>query len=241
MKVRIKFRKYGAMIFIGHLDTMRFFQKLIRRADIDVSYTQGFSPHQIMSFAAPLGVGLCSNGEYLDLGCEHVTSTKDMIERLNQASVEGYEITNVVLLPEDAGNAMASVAAATYTVHMRYEQPEIDFASQISAFLKQETISVVKQTKKSEKVLDIKPLIFDLDVSYEEVDGKRRPVFSMMVDASSAGNVKPALVLDTLYTFASLPTPKEFDYIITREDTYTNIGTSEEPKLVPLDAVGNTI
>ena len=67
MKVRIKFAKSGAMRFIGHLDVMRFFQKAIRRAGIDVAYSEGFSPHQIMSFAAPLGVGLSSNGEYLDL------------------------------------------------------------------------------------------------------------------------------------------------------------------------------
>ena len=57
MKLRIKFKKYGAVRFIGHLDVMRFFQKAIRRAQIDVVYTAGFSPHQVMTFAAPLGVG----------------------------------------------------------------------------------------------------------------------------------------------------------------------------------------
>lgn len=44
MKVRIKFRKQGVMKFIGHLDVMRYFQKAIRRADIDIAYTEGFSP-----------------------------------------------------------------------------------------------------------------------------------------------------------------------------------------------------
>ena len=57
MKIRIKFSKQGAMKFIGHLDTMRYFQKAMRRADVDIRYSEGFSPHQIMSFAAPLGVG----------------------------------------------------------------------------------------------------------------------------------------------------------------------------------------
>ena len=58
MNIRIKFRKYGCLRFIGHLDVMRYFQKVIRRADINISYSEGFSPHMIMSFAAPLGVGL---------------------------------------------------------------------------------------------------------------------------------------------------------------------------------------
>ena len=67
MKIRIKFKKYGTMKFIGHLDVMRYFQKAIRRSDVEICYSGGFSPHQIMSFAAPLGVGITSNGEYVDI------------------------------------------------------------------------------------------------------------------------------------------------------------------------------
>ena len=67
MKARIKFRKYGVMKFIGHLDIMRFFQKVMRRADIPIAFTGGYSPHMIMSFANPLGVGLTSDGEYFDI------------------------------------------------------------------------------------------------------------------------------------------------------------------------------
>ena len=54
MRLRVKFSKHGALRFIGHLDVMRYFQKAIRRADIDIAYSEGFSPHQIMTFAAPL-------------------------------------------------------------------------------------------------------------------------------------------------------------------------------------------
>ena len=62
MKARIKFKKYGALRFIGHLDVMRFFQKAIRRAHIPIAYTGGYSPHMIMSFANPLGIGITSEG-----------------------------------------------------------------------------------------------------------------------------------------------------------------------------------
>ena len=119
MKLRIKFKKYGPVRFIGHLDVMRFFQKANRRAELDVAYTGGFSPHQIMSFAAPLGVGLTSNGEYMDLEVHSLTSCEDVKTRLNAASVPGIEITSVKILPDKAGNAMASVAAAGYTVTLQ--------------------------------------------------------------------------------------------------------------------------
>lgn len=101
MKLRVKFRKFGPIRFIGHLDVMRFFQKAIRRAGIDVAYTTGFSPHQIMSFAAPLGVGLCSNGEYMDIEVNSMESCQDILERLNRVSVPGIEVISVKILPED--------------------------------------------------------------------------------------------------------------------------------------------
>ena len=77
LKIRIKFRKWGAMKFIGHLDMMRYFQKAVRRANIDICYSEGYSPHQIMSFAAPLGVGITSDGEYFDIEVNSSLSSKE--------------------------------------------------------------------------------------------------------------------------------------------------------------------
>lgn len=110
MKVRVKFAKYGCMKFIGHLDVMRFFQKAIRRAGIDVAYSTGYSPHQIMSFASPLGVGMYSNGEYMDIEVKNSAenalkpqmSSAEMCRRLNEVSVPGIEILSVKALPENA-------------------------------------------------------------------------------------------------------------------------------------------
>ena len=67
MKIRIKFAKTGVMKFVGHLDVMRYFQKAIRRAELPIAYSEGFSPHMLLSFASPLGVGISSTGEYFDM------------------------------------------------------------------------------------------------------------------------------------------------------------------------------
>ena len=65
MKIRLRFSKQGQMKFIGHLDMVRYFQKVMRRSEVDVAYSEGFSPHQKMSFAAPLSVGVLSVGNIL--------------------------------------------------------------------------------------------------------------------------------------------------------------------------------
>lgn len=229
MRVRIKFSKHGAVKFIGHLDTMRYFQKAIRRSGIDIAYSGGFSPHQIMSFAAPLGVGQTSNGEYMDIEVNSHQGSQDIFKKLNEVMVEGIQVLRVVALPDTAGNAMASVAAAGYTIEWKEGYPPLSgLEEQVAAFLDKDNIFVTKQTKKSQLTLDIKPGIYELSA--------RENRLYMLVDASSKGNIKPILLLEALYDFAGV----EFNPLaiqITREDTYTNIG-KEVPQFVPLDAVG---
>lgn len=230
MKLRIKFKKNGPVRFIGHLDVMRFFQKAIRRAGIDVRYTTGFSPHQVMSFAAPLGVGLTSNGEYMDIEVNSMESCQDIKERLNQASVPGIEVISVKVLPEGAGNAMASVAAASYTVRFRDgREPAADMGAALPGFLAKEQILITKETKKGSREVDLKPGIYRLEWS----DG----AFRMLVDASSGGNIKPIQIIEALLADCG-ELLQENALIVTREEVYTDTGTEERPEFVPLDDVG---
>lgn len=235
IKVRVKFSKHGALKFIGHLDIMRYFQKAFRRSGIDIAYTGGFSPHPVMSFAAPLGVGLESDGEYLDVELNSPEDTEELKEKLNEQMAEGIEILSVVVLPEKSGSAMAAVAAAGYYVAFRNEFiPPDGWQSAIEQFLSKDRIIVEKQTKKSSMEIDLKPAIYDFRLSsYQEKD-----CLYLMVNASSAGNIKPGMVIEALCNELELP----FDparLMITREDTYLNRGTEEKPEFVPMDVVAS--
>lgn len=232
MKLRIKFRKYGPIRFIGHLDVMRFFQKAIRRAGLDVAYSQGFSPHQIMSFAQPLSVGLESNGEYMDIEVHSIVSCEDTRNRLNAASAPGIEVVSVKILPDKAGNAMASVAAASYSVSFREgREAHFDVKAAVIRLLAKEQILITKEGKKGRenRQVDIKPGIYEL--KWEENR------FHMLVDASSAGNIKPIQIVEALFADNSETLP-ENALLVTREETFTDIGENGTRKLVPLDFVG---
>lgn len=232
MRLRIKFKKYGSVRYTGHLDVMRFFQKAIRRARIDVVYSNGFSPHQVMAFAAPLGVGLTSNGEYMDIEVHSIGSCQDVLERLNAVSVPGVEVVSVKVLPDSAGNAMASVAAAGYTVRFRENREHVaDVRAALSEFLAREQILITKETKKGSREIDIRQGIFQLTAEENPL------TLRMLVDASSGGNIKPAQVVEAILTHLG-ESLKENALIITREDVYTDIGTSEKRVLAPLDDIG---
>lgn len=239
MRLRIRFQKYGPVCFIGHLDIMRFFQKAIRRADIDVAYSKGFSPHQIMAFAAPLGLGITSNGEYMDIEVHSIISCEDVMQRLNQVSVPGITVVSVKILPESAGNAMASVAAAAYTVRFRPgKAPETDLATLIPDFLARERILITKETKKGTREVDLRQGIFQL--AYQ--DG----ALTMLVDASSGNNIKPVQVVEALLTdredtlMGEEQKQWESALLITREDVYTHVETPQGVQLVSLDEIGWT-
>lgn len=152
MKARIKFRKYGVMKFIGHLDIMRFFQKVMRRADIPIAFTGGYSPHMIMSFANPLGVGLTSDGEYFDIELTEPIDFEAAVERMNATMVEGIEVVNMVEISDDKKRTgMSIVAAADYLSSAKNHAFPDDWKEKADVFLEQPQIMIVKKTKKSER------------------------------------------------------------------------------------------
>ena len=221
MKVRIKFRKQGVMKFIGHLDVMRYFQKAIRRADIDIAYTEGFSPHMILSFASPLGVGLTSNGEYADIVIRTPISSEEAVKRLNAVMVEGMEIVSFRQIPDGkASNAMSLVAEADYTVSFREGMaPEGDWEDQIQEFYKKDQILITKKTKKSEKEMDLKPLIYQLKAENGQI--------FMSLSAGSTDNVKPELVMEAFCREIGFEM-NEFALLINREELYAENHVSLE-------------
>lgn len=258
MKVRIKFAKYGAMKFIGHLDMMRFFQKAVRRADIDVKYSEGFSPHQIMSFAAPLGVGIESCGEYLDLEVLSMSSAEDMKEALNQVMAEGVKVLSVTLLPNQTKNAMASVAAAAYQIHLKEGSfPIPDLAGAVASFYAQNRIPYIKETKKNILEIDLKQGIYEMHVDETQVmtdimssaaakfisDPQENrmivPCIQMTVDASSAGNIKPTVVFEKICAFAGCEIPPSAIQV-TRLETYADIAKKGDAHhFIPLSEISS--
>ncbi len=251
MRIRIKFRKNGVMRFVGHLDIMRYFQKAMRRANIDICYSEGFSPHQIMSFAAPLGLGLTSDGEYLDIEVNTTPSSEAAMQALNATMSEGMEITSYVALRQDAKKAMTAVAAADYIVYFKKSE---DFSKEALPALIQryydarESIEITKQGKDKRgkptfRTLDVKPLIYCFKPVFEETpvaemisDLPSRRGFFLKLCTGSTDNIKPELVLQDFYQFFE-KTYDPFNLQIHRLEVYERVGDA----LLPLSAAGDEV
>ena len=227
MKTRIRFTKTGSMKFIGHLDCMRFFQKAFRRAGLDVAYSQGYSPHQLMSFASPLGVGVTSDGEYLDVEFYSLPDMPlpDLIAHMNRFMTEEIFVTGFEIMPDGFKNSMSLLRAADYVIVEKRPGafPE-NWRESWEQFAAQPSIRVVKKSKKTETELDIKPHILAqaftveafsqttgqdygvIHCEYMEADKEAGTLYLQLTSGSSV-NIKPELVMEAFFAFCGWECP----------------------------------
>ncbi len=239
MKVRIKFKKYGSLRFIGHLDVMRFFQKVMRRAQIPIAFTAGYNPHMIMSFASPLGIGLTSEGEYFDIELDGHISSAEAVRRMNAVTADGIEVVSFRQIAEEKKmTGMAIVAAADYLTDCRCLETGAAFTQELVAgFIGQQEIVVTKQTKRSEQETDIRPLIYQMELTKQGI--------YLQLAAGSAQNLKPELVMSALCRFAGIEEPS-IAWTRHRLEMYADLASEPERaegirKLVTLEALGKDI
>ena len=271
MKVRIKFSKDGEMRFIGHLDLQRFFQKAIRRSGLDIRYTEGLSPHMVMSFASPLGVGLTSCGEYFDIELNTPVSSAEAVKRLNALMPEGLEILDFRQVGEGkASKAMSIVAAADYEIRFRPgHEPSACWEELTQSFLAAENIPVLKENKKAAKkaekrasrrrparddngsedhteadfsvMTDIRPMIYRLKVTREE---NGAPCFFLRCAAGSSANLKPELMMSAFLERADIPCDP-FAFLVRRLDLYAlgedGDAAAGQPEFISLNDLGTSV
>ena len=250
MKVRMKFSKTGSMKFVGHLDVMRYFQKAIRRAEIDIQYSQGFNPHQLMSFASPLGVGLTSDAEYVDLIIGETESSKLSVDKLNETMGDGFKVLNYRQVTDESKNAMSIVAAADYVISLRdgysWNDKGLSFEDTFIAFYEEEEIHILKKSKKSEREVNIKPFIYCVTFEDERLRTSVVETFEngtkvvLKLSSGSVNNLKPELVMEAFCKFAEVEY-NPYAWQIHRLEVYENLApvaegeTIDLTKLVPLD------
>lgn len=182
-KFRLQFTKYGDMKYVSHLDLIRLFTRIFHRADLPLAYSEGFNPHPKMAVLLPLSVGFESSCEYIDVEFKAGVSMLDCMKKLKDKLPLGMEIPQITELNETSKKPK----------EIRYASYEFKFLNsptqdELDAFLERNTIEVIKKTKRSEGVSDIRADIMDICVAD---DGKVNAIIS----AGSNANLKADLLV----------------------------------------------
>ena len=191
-KRRLGFSKLNMAKYISHLDLLRCFTRSITRADLPVVYSQGFNPHQKMTFSLPLSVGVTSNHECVDIEFHDGIADSEIMERLNKTLPPDIRIISV-------GNPKISandIFAAEYRVTLLTENPS---CGEVSAFFAQPEVTIIKRTKKKgEREVNLMDFILGFDDVKATDDGIE---FFMTVSAGGQKNLKPEIAAESLIKF----------------------------------------
>lgn len=189
----LKYTRGPRVRYISHLDFIRMFHRAVRRADLNMVFSQGFNPHPVMTVALPLSVGVTSEGEYMKIGfMDGFGYTEDIIQnRLNQALPEGFSIT-AVRRTEGKELDFAKLDRARYRVEAELEEPIV---LDLDGFLANPELLVLKKTKSGEKEADIRPYIYSLEQTEQ---AGNEITLSMCTAAGNAYNLKPETVLSAM-------------------------------------------
>ncbi|HTE86318.1 MAG TPA: TIGR03936 family radical SAM-associated protein [Dehalococcoidia bacterium] len=164
-RLRIGFGRGAQLRFITHLDLMRFWERALRRAEVDVAYSEGFSPHAQISLAAPLPIGVTSRGELMDIFLATKMTADSFADALVPQLPPDLCINSVTEVPLTLPSIQSQMRAAEYEVSLPRDLDQAALQEQITELLARDEIPWKQQREKDVKSYDLRPLILTLGIS----------------------------------------------------------------------------
>jgi radical SAM-linked protein len=170
MRVRVRFSKRGKVRWTSHRDTARMWERAMRRAEVPVAYTEGFSPRPKVSFGLALPTGCESVSEYLDVELSRPVEVRGLAERLSRCLPRGVDAMAAVEVAAGEPSLQEAVGSCSWLVEVHGMRASTMEAA-VGAALGAASIPVVRERKGRLVEDDIRPAVVALRVSGETEDG----------------------------------------------------------------------
>lgn len=190
-KYRLTFSKTGYAKYVSHLDLMRMFQRAFKRAELPISYSQGFNPHQKMSIGFPLPLGVTGTHEYMDIELDENLSFEELTDRLNAALPPDFKIISA-MTPQMKASLLKW---ASYSVEIFLTEGILNLKEKADAVFAMPEIVVEKKTKKGVSETDIKPAIKSVKIHTPD---NKTLVLNLVLSCADGTNLKAQTVADAL-------------------------------------------
>ncbi len=206
-KYRLCYTEGDEVRFISHLDFMRTAQRIFRRANLPVKYSEGFNPHMVMTIGLPLSVGTSTECDCLEIELTQEVDTSLALKSINEACPSGISFLGM----KDAQGLkpLHLIDSAVYEANFTTSK-EIGLLEYISA----PCVMIEKKSKRKINEVNIKDYVRNITI--EETDGKSHKV-KMHINAGNTSNLKPELVLKSMADFFSCSVS---DINIVRKEIY---------------------
>lgn len=195
MKMLVVFQKTAWLRHVGHLDLMRAMQRALRRSGVPIAFSKGFNPHLLLTFAAPLSVGMAGEREVMEVPLSAEMSEEEFKQRLRAALPPELPCVAVRAVDDRHPAPMAQLLAASYLIEIK-ENADALLAA-IPRLMEKDSVMALRKTKSGEKLTDIRPMIYELRAL-------NNSSFACTLALCEAATCKPELLLDALSQEAGL-------------------------------------
>jgi radical SAM-linked protein len=168
VRLRVRFAKLGKVRFTSHRDIARVWERAIRRAQLPVAYSQGFTPRPRVSFGLALSTGYESLAEYLDIELDTVTDggtppidVAALPDTLSDALPAGIDVTAVAVVEPGADSLQQAVTSCSWDIVLRDVTPEVVDAA-IARVLAADHLPVTRERKGKPVSDDLRPGVLAL-------------------------------------------------------------------------------
>ncbi|MFE2596608.1 TIGR03936 family radical SAM-associated protein [Streptomyces sp. NPDC059396] len=205
-RIRLRYTKRGRLRFTSHRDFQRAFERALRRADVPMAYSAGFTPHPKVSYAnaAPTGTG--SEAEFLEIALAEARDPDRLRELLDESLPAGLDIIDAV---EARTSGLADRLTASVW-ELRLDGVEAETAERaVAAFLAAESVEVERRTKNGLRTFDARSAVVALEAGRPQADrpGDAPCAILRLVVRHATPAVRPDDVLSGLRAVADLAPP----------------------------------
>ena len=187
MRYRITFSKTDAMRFTSHLDTHRTWERMVRRARLPLTYSQGFNPRPKINLASALPLGFTSSCELADIWLDQDLQVTEVETQLHGASPPGLHITHVEAVDPKGPKLPNLVQSAEYFIKLI--EPSGGLEERISRILGAERLIRERRGKE----YDLRPLVEEIEEINPTPGGE--PRFRLQLAARTGATGRPDEVL----------------------------------------------
>ncbi|MER3420132.1 MAG: hypothetical protein C4290_06235 [Chloroflexota bacterium] len=158
-RMRVTFARGEPLRYISHLDLMRFWERALRRAGLQVAYTEGFSPHPQISLGAPLPVGTTGEAELMDVFLAEPVEPHEFVERLRRQCPPGVAVVAAEDVPLTLPSLQSQLRAATYWTSLPEGTDPNEAERRVAAFLAKDSVPWEHRRDNEVRRYDLRPLV----------------------------------------------------------------------------------
>jgi radical SAM-linked protein len=165
-KLRLRYTKRGPLRFASHRDLARALERALRRAQVPMAFSAGFSPHPKVSYMGAAPTGAASEAEYFEIGLSRRCDPEQVRAALDASLPPGIDVLECV----EAGEGTGSLADRIDATRWRIDLPGVDageLATAVTALLERDVVTVTKRTKDGTRDVDARAAVVSAAVAEE--------------------------------------------------------------------------